>query len=512
MQKSTTIIGVLEMIEDGYSYRDIRARHCVGHGTISLILTKYKDLDISLGSLSQMNAEKIESLFYGNSHSRKDIPLPDFKEIYSVLSDRKRKSNLYFLWMEYKKKYPEGYQYTQFKEHFKRWLNKNNLEDELEMLVERVPGEIVYIDWAGDTLPLVLDSETGELREAHFFITTVGVSSYAFAMAFPNEKTECFVQGTLSAFEFYGAVPKILKPDNTKAAVIKNDKNSLVLNKVYEDIQQFYNVVIVPAPPLKPTGKSSVENGVRYIETHLLERLRGRWFQSFEDLNKEITFIMEEINSGDKKRRNRKEMFEKYDKAEMKPLPHDSFTLYTYIVKTVPSNYHLEYDGHLYSVPYFYYKQEVTLKVSFKEIKICDSMNRLICTHERVYKPFPKYITMKEHMASSHQYYYIENSYDAQAYKDWASKIGEPMYLLICRVIASFQYDEQSYKSCNGILHMCKDVPKTYANAAAQECIDYHICNYSHFKKVLNRIKNQKSISSNEMPEHKNIRGKENYK
>ncbi len=512
MQKSTTIIGVLEMNEDGYSYRDIRARYCVGHGTISLIVSKFKNLNIPLQSLVKMNVDQIESLFYGNSHTRKDIPLPDFKDIYQLLSDRKRKTNLYFLWIDYKKKYPDGYQYTQFKEHFKRWLKKNNVEQELEMLVERNPGEIMYIDWVGDTLPLVLNSDTGELIEAHFFITTVGVSSYTFVMAFPNEKTESFLQGTVSALNFYGAVPKILKPDNTKTAVIKNDKNKLVLNRAYEDIQQFYDVVIVPTPPLKPKGKPSVENGVKYVETHLLERLRGRWFSSFQDLNQEITLIMEEINAGDKKRRNRKQMFEKYDKEVMRPLPNDTFALYSYIVKTVPSNYHLEYDGHLYSVPYQFYGQEVTLKVSFKDIKICDSMNRLICTHERSYKPFPKYITVAEHMHPKHQYYATENCYDAQAYKEWASRIGHPMYLLINKVISSFQFEEQSYKSCNGILHMCKGISKTFANAAAQECIDSHICNYSHFKKVLTRMKNQSCISTNEMPEHTNIRGKDTYK
>ena len=159
----------------------------------------------------------------------------------------------------------------------------------------------MYIDWVGDTLPLGLNSDTGELIEAHFFITTVGVSSYTFVMAFPNEKTESFLQGTVLALNFYGAVPKILKPDNTKTAVIKNDKNKLVLNRAYEDIQQFYDVVIVPTPLVKPKGKPSVENGVKYVETHLLERLRGRWFSSFQDLNQEITLIMEEINAGDKK-------------------------------------------------------------------------------------------------------------------------------------------------------------------------------------------------------------------
>ena len=90
-------------------------------------------------------------------------------------------------------------------------------------------------------------------------------------MAFPDEKTEHFLQGTIEALNYYNGVPKILKPDNTKAASIRNTKDELILNKAYEDLQKFYGAVIVPAPPLKPRGKATVENSVRWLETHLLE-------------------------------------------------------------------------------------------------------------------------------------------------------------------------------------------------------------------------------------------------
>lgn len=135
-------------------------------------------------------------------------------------------------------------------------MRDNHLGMELRMVVERIPGEIVYIDWIGDTLDLVRTEDPNVLQTAHFFTTTIGVSSYCFAMAFPDEKTEHFLQGTIEALNYYGGVPKILKPDNTKAASIKNTKNELILNKAYEDLQEFYDAVIVPAPPLKPRGDS----------------------------------------------------------------------------------------------------------------------------------------------------------------------------------------------------------------------------------------------------------------
>lgn len=381
------------------------------------------------------------------------------------------------------------------------------------MVVERIPGEIVYIDWIGDTLDLVRTEDPNVLQTAHFFTTTIGVSSYCFAMAFPDEKTEHFLQGTIEALNYYGGVPKILKPDNTKAASIKNTKNELILNKAYEDLQEFYDAVIVPAPPLKPRGKATVENSVRWLETHLLERLRGRIFSSFVDLNTEILMIIEELNirKFNNGKGSRKEMFEKYDKPVLKPLPKESMKIYTYIVRTVPNNYHIEFDGHYYSVPHTYYKQSVTLKVSFFDILVCDSMNRLICRHTRAYKPFPKYITAEEHMPENHQYYFRENRYDASAYKKWAKSYGENLYTLICMVIGTFQYEEQSYRSCNAILQLCKDTARGIVDSAAKACLESHIYNYTHFKKQIHQLMNRKTSQGGKIPAHKNIRGKSHY-
>ena len=48
---------------------------------------------------------------------------------------------------------------------------------------------------------------------------------------------------------FYDALPRVLRPDNPKTIVIKNNKDSLVLNAMLKDFELYYGVVIVPAPP-----------------------------------------------------------------------------------------------------------------------------------------------------------------------------------------------------------------------------------------------------------------------
>lgn len=101
-----------------------------------------------------------------------------------------------------------------------------------------------------------------------------------------------------------------------------------------------------------------------------MENLKGRCFSSFSELNAELTIITDKLNNREfsKGKGNRKELFDKYDKPALKPLPHEFLKPYTYIIKTVPNNYHVEYDHHYYSVPYTYYKQEITLKASYSAI------------------------------------------------------------------------------------------------------------------------------------------------
>lgn len=156
---------------------------------------------------------------------------------------------------------------------------------------------------------------------------------------------------------------------------------------------------------------------------------------------------------------------------------------YKYFAR-VPNNYHLLYDDHYYSVLYTYYNQPAILKATMAEIRICDRNNKLICTHRRSYKEFPKYITRREHMAPEHQYYKEVNSKDGAYYRRWAASIGPYMAKLIDTVLLAPQHEEQAYNSCNGILHMCKDFPKLILEDIAKTCVESNACRYSYFKKI----------------------------
>ena len=177
------------------------------------------------------------------------------------------------------------------------------------MVVERKPGEKLYIDWAGDQVTVVL-KDLGQSMKIHLFVTTIGLSSLIYGEAFLDEKLDKFISGVVNALSFYGGVPSIWVPDNLKTAITKHDKDKLVLNSVFHDLESFYGVVVIPPPPKKPKGKPSVESAVKYAETHILERIKGKQYESLRALNEEIIEITEKMNNYTKGRtHSRSELF-----------------------------------------------------------------------------------------------------------------------------------------------------------------------------------------------------------
>ena len=258
-----------------------------------------------------------------------------------------------------------------------------------------------------------------------------------------------------------------------------------------------------------------MENHVRYLETHLVEKLKEKIFTSLEDLNAEIQKIVAVLNSRrfQGKDFSRFDAFLKYDKPCMKPLPGGRYTVCDYkSVLRVPDNYHIEYDGHYYSVLYSYCGKPAIIKATPSEIRICDRYNRLICSHQRSYRDLPKYITKDEHMRPEHLYYKEVNEHNGAYYRRWASVFGPNMSEFIDRLLKRNKHEEQSYNACMGILQTVKDLPHGLAEETALECLKMNSCSYKTFRQMLDRLQCSGIPARESLPDHKNIRGKGFYR
>ena len=333
MQDYNTIIGAIQMRLNKCPTRSVMDRFRIGSSTLNLIMSRYKTLELTIDEPEAMSPKEVENLFYPQKNlQRKEVPLPDFQYYYDRIHAPNSRVNISFCWLDYKEKNPDGYEKSQFYEYYQRFVQENYGGTKISMAVNRKPGEKMYIDWVGDQPGLLTDVTTGEIMRVHIFSTTLGVSSMIYAEAFPNEKLPCFIEGCVHAVSFYGAVAKHFVPDNLKTAVTKHTKDDLVLQSTFSDLEDFYDTIVLPPPARKPKGKPTVENHVRYLETHLIEKLKEKIYTSFEDLNADIKKIVAVLNARPFQNQafSRQEMFIKYDKPCMKPLPGEPIIDYKY--------------------------------------------------------------------------------------------------------------------------------------------------------------------------------------
>lgn len=185
--------------------------------------------------------------------------LPDMTHLIEEM--RRPHVTLYLLWMEYREANPNGYCYTQFCHYYKE--SKKRLDVTLRQFHKA--GEKVFTDYAGDTATII-DPATGLKIPVYLFVATLGASSYTFAEGVLSMNTPSWIDSHIRAFEFFGGVPEIIVPDNTKCAVIRPDRYEPDLNPEFADMAAHYGTAIIPARVHKPRDKAKVENAVLVAE------------------------------------------------------------------------------------------------------------------------------------------------------------------------------------------------------------------------------------------------------
>jgi transposase len=161
--------------------------------------------------------------------------------------------NRWLLWSEYRQNNPNGYSYTQFCYHLSVYTKLQNGS----LPINHIPGDLLYIDFAGKLLDYV-DSHTGEVIKVQVFVATLGFSQYSYVEAVLTQKTIDFIAALNRCLIYFQGIPKGIVPDNLKSAVIKTDRYEPELNRLLEDWANHYKTAIIPARSRKPDTESHI--------------------------------------------------------------------------------------------------------------------------------------------------------------------------------------------------------------------------------------------------------------
>jgi transposase len=410
--------------------------------------------------------EVAERLFPQRS-DKSGYKIPDYDYVHRELAKPGVTQQL--LWFEYCDQcHAAGeipYQLTQFKTHYREYVNKTKAT----MHIHRNPGELMEVDWAGQTANIT-DADTGEAIEAYVFVAALPYSGYAYAEAFLKRDQEAWTSAHVNAYTFFGGVTRIVVPDNLKTGVVKHTRAEIILNKAYQELAEHYGTAILPARVRTPKDKPTVEGSVGNISTFILAASRNQKFFTLRELNDVIRERLHAFNHKPftKKEGSRATWFAE-ERAFLLSLPRNSFELATWKQATVAFNYHIEVDGRFYSVPYEYIKRRVDVRLTRNVVEVFWEGIR-ICSHVRGNSLRDKYSTTEAHMPPNHQEYAQWNS---ERFRKWAAKIGSQTATVVESILTGYKVEQQGYRACMALLKLSDSYTPESLEAACAQALHY---------------------------------------
>jgi len=474
-------------LEAGLATREVARRTGVAPSTLREMFRRFQRSGLSWPLPLELGDAELEVLLYGEAgtkqgHRRRAEP--DWAALNREL--KKKHVTLQILWDEYIETNPDGYRYSRFCDLYRGWEARLPVT----MRQTHLGGDKLFVDYAGDTVPVIVDARTGKMRAAHIFVAVMGGSSLSFVCASWTETLADWIDAHVQAFTYFGGATRLLVPDNPKVAVIKACFYDPQVNRTYAEMAAHYDTAVLPARPRRPRDKAKVEAAVRIVERWLLGRLRHRRFTSLAEVNTAIAELLVRLNDQRVLRhvgRTRRQLFEEIDVPRLQPLPAEPYAFAEWRVRKVGLDYHVDVEGHFYSVPYRHARASVEVRLTPRTVEVFLQGAR-IAAHLRG-SGDGKHTTTPEHMPSSHR-----------RYIDWtieriireAERIG-PSAAMLCQLILEHRpHPEQGFRTCLGIVRLAKPFGAARLEAACLRALQVGARNYGSVKSILdNRLDGQ---------------------
>jgi hypothetical protein len=210
-------------------------------------------------------------------------------------------------------------------------------------------------------------------------------SRHQYAEIVFDQKVETWIALHIRAFEFLGGVPRKVRPDNLKAAIVRAVTHDQEAQRSYREFAEHYDFLISPCVPETPEHKGKVESGVRYVKRNALA---GRNFetpgQDIRHANAHLRrWILETAGVRDHGTIHEKPLsrFES-EKTHLKPLPSTRYEIVVWKKATLHPDCHVVFEEAYYSAPHRLVGQELLVRATPARVEIYHQHER-VATHAR---------------------------------------------------------------------------------------------------------------------------------
>lgn len=254
---------------------------------------------------------------------------------------------------------------------------------------ETEPGKQGQMDWSEYTIPF----RSGK-KKVLCFSYILGFSRKQYIDFTWDRKFFTLIRRHRDAFEWFGGVPQTALYDNEKTVVLRWEGGQPLYNPAFISFATHYRCRPVACKPGRPQTKGKVERPFHYLEKNLLNardfedmdhlRQARRWWMT----NRSDTHIHETTG------RPPGELFSEREKQALIALPTYPHDVCEVALRVCRVDGFIEHETNLYSVPFEYVADILTLKAAEHEVFIYSPDLKQIACHER--KPFGAGIVVEE--------------------------------------------------------------------------------------------------------------------
>jgi transposase len=499
-------------LQAGLSYGEVGRALQISKSAVGKFVSLARVAGLDWETAQVLSDEELEAKLYRPPLPRSSHQLePDFGHIHQEL--KRPGVTLMLLWEEYSRALADAgqpaYKYTSFCVKYRAFAQRQKRS----MRQVHTGGEKLFVDYAGDTVPIV-DAMTGEITRAQIFVATLGASSYTFACATARQTTADWVGAQVRALEFFGGVPKLIVPDQTRALIKNPDRYDPVPNRLYEEFARHYKTAILAARPAHPRDKPKVEAAVLLVERWILARLRNRRFFTLGELNGAIARLLDDLNQRPFKKLPgcRRSAFEQLDAPLLQPLPARRFLISRWKQAKVNIDYHVEFEGHYYSVPHRLVGQRLELRVTDALLE-CFAANQRVACHN-ISPVRGGFTTVGEHMPASHR---AHREWTPAKLVNWGKSIGVSTAAVVTWQLQHRPHPEQGYRACLGMMALARRYSDKRLEAACERAMAIRAPTLRSVTNILKSgLDRQNSLltaapAAQAVIEHENVRGPDYY-
>lgn len=226
--------------------------------------------------------------------------------------------------------------------------------------LEHPPGAEAQVDFFKSPA-LVLDPK-GRWRRPWVFRMTLSCSRHGYEEALFGQAQAGFLRAHEHAFLAFGGVPRVVRHDNLKAAVVRACLYDPDLSERYEAFAGHWGFVALPSRPHHPQEQGVEERSGGYVKSNAL---KGRRFQRLDEMNAYLRRWNRQIAAlriHGSTRRQVLSHFLEVERPALQPLPPAPFALFELGTRVVHPDGYVEVDGAYYTAPHHLVGQRVKVR------------------------------------------------------------------------------------------------------------------------------------------------------